>query len=115
MRQEVGEHLKGFAPELDGHPRPMQLSALGVQSIVAKEVTHRPVSLALFLTPCPVVSQTPIIAQKYSQNFPKVYRSFHVCLLGEIYLLFLIAMQGFDKSLRGFVSRAMFLHQTIQA
>ena len=42
MRQEVGEHLKGFAPQLDGRPRTMQLSALGVQDIVAKEVAHRP-------------------------------------------------------------------------
>jgi len=44
MCQEVGEHLQGFAPELNGHPRTMQLSALGVQDIVAKEIAHRPVS-----------------------------------------------------------------------
>ena len=42
MCQEVGEHLKGFAPQLDGRPRTMQLSALGVQDIVAKEVAHCP-------------------------------------------------------------------------
>ena len=46
MRQEVGEHLKHFAPEFDRRPRAMQLGALGVQDIVAKEVPHRPTLLA---------------------------------------------------------------------
>src|SRR6266540_1146410 len=41
MRQEIGEHLKDFAPELDGFPSMMQLLALGIQDIVAKEVAHR--------------------------------------------------------------------------
>jgi hypothetical protein len=45
MRQEVGEHLKGFAPELHWLPRAMQLMALGVQDIVAKEVPHCPALL----------------------------------------------------------------------
>jgi hypothetical protein len=29
-----------LAPELDGHPRTLQLSALGVQDVIAKEVAH---------------------------------------------------------------------------
>ena len=46
MRQEIGEHLKHFAPELDGLPSVMQLMALGVQDIVAKDVVHRPALLS---------------------------------------------------------------------
>jgi len=42
MAQEVGEHLKGFPPELDGLPSAMQLMALGVEDIVTKAVAHRP-------------------------------------------------------------------------
>jgi hypothetical protein len=45
MHQEVDEHLKHFAPELDGHPRVMQLMPLGVQHIVAKAIAHRPTLL----------------------------------------------------------------------
>jgi hypothetical protein len=41
MRQEIGEHLKDFAPQLDRRSRTMQLMAFGVQDIVAKEVPHR--------------------------------------------------------------------------
>ena len=41
VRQEVGEHLKYFAPELDWLPSVMQLMTLDVKHIVAKDVVHR--------------------------------------------------------------------------
>jgi hypothetical protein len=40
VRQEVGEHLKDLAPELDGLLSVMQLMTLGVKHIVAKEKVH---------------------------------------------------------------------------
>jgi hypothetical protein len=41
MCQEVGEHLKHLAPELDGLPGVLQLMTLGIKHIVAKHVVHR--------------------------------------------------------------------------
>jgi hypothetical protein len=41
MAQQVDEHLKDFAPELDQLPSVMQLIPLGVKHIVAKDVAHR--------------------------------------------------------------------------
>jgi hypothetical protein len=45
MRQKVGEHLKHLAPKLDWLPSVMQLMALGVKHIVAKDVVHRSAAL----------------------------------------------------------------------
>ena len=45
MRQEIDEHLKHLAPELERLPRAMQLLALRVQDILAKDVAHRPLLL----------------------------------------------------------------------
>jgi hypothetical protein len=45
MHQQVDEHLKDLAPERDRRSGVIQLTALGVQAIVAKEVTHAPALL----------------------------------------------------------------------
>ena len=46
MRQEIGEHLEDFAPEFERLPSVMQLIALGIQDIVAKDVAHHPAFLS---------------------------------------------------------------------
>ena len=105
MGQEVGEDLQHFAPHLERRASAMQLSALGIQDIVAKEVAHRPASLS----PAePLQSQLPVggnspqvshallweitmvhlstkIIQKCSENVPKIFRTYHVCRPGEPY------------------------------
>src|SRR4029453_10424189 len=108
MHQEVGEHLKDFAPEPDRCPRVLQLLALGIEDIVAKDVTHRPtvlVTLALILpqgipwaaapqgshTPSPEARMAPIISHHTLKMPPKcpesvmfsrlVGRTFLPCML----------------------------------
>jgi hypothetical protein len=42
MRQEIGQHLIHLGPQRNGHAAPVQLIALGIETIVAKEIAHRP-------------------------------------------------------------------------
>ena len=106
MRQEVDEHLKDFAPELDWLPGVMQLMALGVKHIVAKDVAHRlpPCRLGAQRTPGhPVGGRSPRLShailsghtgahhstrdsQKYPKNSPKLPRTCHVFPPGGTYL-----------------------------
>jgi hypothetical protein len=105
MRHEVDEHLKDFAPELDGLPNVMQLMALGVKRIVAKDVAHRtPLAPSEPSVPRhPVGSRFPrlshatlsgwtgayhitIDSQKYPEKSPKLPRTCHVFPLAETYV-----------------------------
>jgi hypothetical protein len=88
MRQEVDEHLKDFTPEFDRLPSLMQLMALGVKHIVAKDVTHRlplaasepsvpldlPWAAAPRSSPTPSSQATP--ARSYHKNLPEIPRKF---------------------------------------
>src|SRR5262245_5576455 len=91
MRQEVDEHLKRLAPELDRRPRVVQLLARGIKHIVAKAAAHRlPLAPSepsvppyrSWATP-PRGAPTPsapaaparIIAQSTPQNTPKIPRN----------------------------------------
>ena len=70
MRQEVGQHLKGLAPQLDRRPGAMQLGALGVQDIVTKAVPHCP---ALLSTLEPLRPQDTRWAAVLPHMFPTPY------------------------------------------
>src|SRR5262245_23428032 len=40
MRQEIGQHLIYLGPQRDGHTVPVQLIALSIEAIVAKDIAH---------------------------------------------------------------------------
>jgi hypothetical protein len=79
LRQEVGEHLKDFTPELYRLSSAMQFLALGIKDIVAKDIAHHPTlpaaSEPIVLQDTHVGGRSPRLQHPISWSYDGVHHS----------------------------------------